>query len=122
MILLIKVKFILLYHIFVILLTKPQGFENPFVDEIVKECVIYKEFPIKESITNKMVAIEWELPANSTCFAIRIQSKGIHSLIVQKFQCLQGDEIVSTSEEDLQVSANSRNNNITITLIISIRY
>ena len=91
----------------VILLNKPFGFENPFLDEIVKQSIVFKEFPIKESSKSKMIKIQWELPANSTCFAIRIQSRGVHSLVIQKFQAMQGDDLVSMTEDDLLVTANS---------------
>lgn len=83
----------------IILLDRPYGFDDPFLDNIIKKAVIFKEYPIPQSAHNRMEEVTWVLPNDTQCEAIRIQLKGIHSLSVQKFQVFQGDNMVDLSNE-----------------------
>lgn len=84
----------------VFLLDKPYGFEDPFIDGIKNKASASITEIIPESDQSVMKRISWEFPENTTCFAIRVQLQGIHSLCIQEFKVLQGDNLVPTSEDD----------------------
>jgi len=87
-------------HLSVFLLDKPYGFEDPFIDSIKGTALASLTEIVPASSQSIMVPIKWEFPANTTCFAIRIQLKGIHSLGIQNFKVLQGDNLVLSTEDD----------------------
>ena len=84
----------------VFLLDKPYGFEDPFIDSIKGKALASITEVVPASSQSIMVPIKWEFPANTTCFAIRVQLKGIHSLGIQNFKVLQGDNLVLSTEDD----------------------
>ncbi len=96
-----------LIHVHVFLLDKPMGFEDPFLDNMKKRNVhmFDKAFPLEDKA--RFVSIDWELPAHTSCFAIRVQLKGMQTLGVRKFIVYQGDDFVATTEQDEKISMNS---------------
>lgn len=87
-------------NVSVFLLDKPYGFEDPFIDSIKGKASASISEVVPASPQSVMMPITWEFPVNTTCFAIRIQLKGIHSLGIQNFKVLQGDNLVLSTEDD----------------------
>jgi hypothetical protein len=94
----------------VFLLDKPYGFEDPFLDSMKAKAIASTTQVIPEHDVPVMHAVNWTLEPNTTCFAIRVQLKGIHSLAIQKFQVFQGDNMVITTEDDFVQTLNSYSN------------
>jgi hypothetical protein len=85
--------------IMVLLLKRPVGFENPFLDKVQGEAVQYREFqliPIEEGAESSKYY--WEL-GSCTCEAVRVQLRGIKPLAVKEFKAFLGDDFVRFDEE-----------------------
>lgn len=93
--------------VFVFLLDRPYGYEDPFIDSIKAKAVLTKSLALKEKDESGVHFIDWELPANSICCAVRIQLQGIHPLGVQDFRAVAGDILVPVREADLLNTLNS---------------
>jgi len=91
----------------IIVLEKPYGFDDPFLESITKKAIVFKEVKLPQSTTTKMEEVSWDLPNDTQCVAIRIQLRGIHSLSLQKFQALQGDNLVDLSTDDQNLNEDS---------------
>ena len=91
----------------VLLLSKPQGFEDPFLDGAIKKCVVWKEFVLPENDSPKLETIEWLLPADSFCSVIRVQVRGIHTLSISNFQAFLGDTFLESRDTEAQSTFNS---------------
>jgi hypothetical protein len=91
----------------VFLLSKPMGFEDPFLDSVKSKATASITEVIPPHSTPEMKQIRWDFAPNTTCFAIRVQLQGIHSLSLQRFKVLQGDQLVITTEEDFAQTMNS---------------
>ncbi len=75
----------------VMLLRRPVGFENPFLDSVVSQAVQYKEFQLLPFEAGEWGAkYEWKVES-CTCEAIRVQLRGIKPLVVREFKALLGD-------------------------------
>lgn len=93
------------FTLYVMLLSKPFGFEDPFLDSICGKARETKQFHLEAQDRKRQVTLVWSLPPNSFCFGIRVQIKGIHILELQQFQAFLGDEVIMETEEDLKISA-----------------
>lgn len=85
--------------IMVLLLKRPVGFENPFLDKVVSEAVQYQEFnliPIEEGAESSKYF--WQMDS-CTCEAIRVQLRGIKPLAVKEFKAFLGDGFVRFDED-----------------------
>lgn len=78
----------------VLMLKRPIGFEDPFLDSVKAQAITLKEFVVPESTKPVQPLLTWDLPPKSTCTAIRIQLKGINTLALNHFKAYQGDDIV----------------------------
>lgn len=94
-------------YIYVILLKKPLGFEDPFLDSVIKKAVVMKHFVVPESPVMKYEHISWKLPEGSIGSVIRVQLRGINVLNIQNFCALQGNSFVPFDEDDLNATRNS---------------
>lgn len=95
------------FEIFVFLLERPTGFEDPFLDSVSSKSKVSQRFNIPPSDHKKSETIDWAVPSRAACFAIRIQLRGVHILELQHFQAFLGDEVILETDEDLLISANS---------------
>lgn len=93
--------------VFVFLLDRPYGYEDPFIDSIKVKAVLTKTLTIKEKDESGAQFIDWELPANTFCSAVRVQLQGIHPLGVQDFRAFAGDILVPARDADLLNTLNS---------------
>jgi hypothetical protein len=91
----------------VLLLSQPTGFEDPFLDSAIPKSVVWKEFLLPESSAPKLESIEWMLPPNSVCAAIRVQIRGIHTLSLGSFQAYMGDEFIEGRDVEINMTKNS---------------
>ena len=83
----------------VMLLCKPIGFENPFVDSVVSQAVQYKEFqPLPFEADQWGAKYEWKVES-CTCQAIRVQLRGIKPLAVKEFKAFLGDNFEPYDEK-----------------------
>jgi hypothetical protein len=82
-------------EIFIFLLDKPIGFENPFLDSMIEKNVITYKTAFKGKDKPEIQNITWKLPENSFCYAIRIQLKGIQILSISNFHAIQGNDFPS---------------------------
>ena len=94
-------------YIYVMLLKKPLGFEDPFLDSVIKKAVAMKHFVVPESPVMKYEHISWALSAGSVGSVVRVQLRGINVLNIQNFCALQGDSFVPFDEDDLNATRNS---------------
>jgi len=94
-------------YVYIMLLKKPMGFEDPFLDSVIKKAVVLKHMVVQESPIIKYEPISWTLPEGSIGSIIRIQLRGIHVLNIQNFCALQGNSFVPFDEEDLNATRNS---------------
>lgn len=67
----------------VVLLSRPTGFEDPFLDSVIPRAVAWKEFILPENASPTWEAVSWALPAGTVCAAIRVQIRGIHTLSIK---------------------------------------
>ena len=94
-------------YIYVMLLKKPLGFEDPFLDSVIKKAVAVKHFVVPESPVMKYEHVSWALSAGSVGSVVRVQLRGINVLNIQNFCALQGDSFVPFDEDDLNATRNS---------------
>ena len=94
-------------YVYIMLLKKPIGFEDPFLDSVLKKAVVMKHIIVQESPVIKYEPISWTLPEGSIGSIIRIQLRGIHVLNIQNFCALQGNSFVPFDEDDLNATRNS---------------
>ncbi len=95
----------LLVH--VMLLDKPYGFEDPFLDSVKGKSKLKKSFQLRSLDQSEMQEIRWELPEDTYCSVVRVQIEGIGILALQQFQAFQGDNMVEYSESDFLASTNT---------------
>jgi hypothetical protein len=91
----------------IFLLNRPIGFEDPFIDNMSKNSITFKDYVIEERLEPHVEFINWEFPMNTVCTAIRIQLRDVGTLKIKQFQLLQGDNLVEVSQKDLDNSLNS---------------
>lgn len=85
--------------IVVLMLKRPVGFENPFLDKVQGEAVQYREFeliPIEDGQDSSRYF--WEI-GSCTCEAVRVQLRGIKPLAVKEFKAFLGDDFVRYDED-----------------------
>jgi hypothetical protein len=79
----------------ILLLKKPYGFEQPFLDQIRMKALTHKEFIIDEVLNEKKFQkISWILPPGSQPVAIRVQLCGINTLQLNEVKIFLGDQYV----------------------------
>eukprot|EP01040_Poterioochromonas_malhamensis_P004383 gene4383-4699_t len=93
--------------VYVFLLDKPIGFENPFLDKMLQQSYTRYRVTFKGKDHPITKDIYWKLPTNTVTYAIRIQLKGIQTLSIRKFVALQGSELYLPTEEDLTIAQES---------------
>ena len=92
----------------VILMSKPYGFEEPFLDKVARKGIARQEFQIDEVPSKKFQRIEWILPPGVQPVAIRIQLRGINTLQISEFKVYLGDNFVINDEvKNLRVTKES---------------
>ena len=94
-------------YVYVLLMKKPVGFEDPFLDSVIKKAVVMKHFVLAESPVNKYEPICWTLPEGSIGSVVRIQLRGVNVLNIQNFCALQGNSYVPFDDADLNATRNS---------------
>eukprot|EP00981_Chlorochromonas_danica_P004376 scaffold875_cov183-Ochromonas_danica.AAC.3 len=94
-------------EVHVLLLKKPIGFEDPFLDSVTGQAALEKIFICEAKGKRRVEWLEWLLPDHSQCYAIRIQLRGIHTLSLAAFQAFQGDDLILSSSLDRTLSTQS---------------
>lgn len=94
-------------YVSVLLLSKPTGFEDPFLDSVIPRCVAWKEFILPENAAPKLEEVMWVVPPGSICAAVRVQIRGICTLSINQFQVFFGDSFIEERETDIELTANS---------------
>lgn len=84
--------------IYILLLQKPMGHENPFLDQLINQAVQSSEHRIAGTSTNNEETVKWTVPYGTTCQAIRVQLRGIHSLYIKGFCAYKGDNFVKVDK------------------------
>jgi hypothetical protein len=95
--------------IVVLLLKKPVGFENPFLDKVQRDSAAqFKEFELSpvELAPGQAAApddlgslYQWQI-GSCTCKAVRIQLRGIKPLAIREFKAFLGDDFVRFDEAE----------------------
>ena len=89
------------------LLQKPVGFENPFLAQLESTAAAKEEFIMPEIPELQTYTFTWKLPPKSNGRAVRIQLRQIHTLQLLSIKIYQGDEFVSPTKEDLEITKKS---------------
>jgi len=91
------------------LLKKPMGFEEPFLEKVKqKHSIANQEFNIPGCDERHLELVTWTLPPGSECVAIRVQLKGVHTLQMMEFKAYLGDNFVTHNEDaSMQVTKDS---------------
>ncbi len=90
-------------YVNVILLEKPLGFENPFLDKVTSKCLNSREFVVEEGLEHKTYAkVQWELPVGSICTSVRVQLRGVHTMSLNGFKAFLGDNYVQSNENQVR--------------------
>ncbi|RYH28889.1 hypothetical protein EON65_10480 [archaeon] len=95
------------WEVYVMLLDKPVGFNDPFLDHMGSFSKLHKQFNLDAQDKARTESIYWEQPEHSTCYAIRVQLRGIHALSLSRVIVLQGDDIMLSKPEDFELSTQS---------------
>jgi hypothetical protein len=86
--------------VFVLLLKGPVGFENPFLDDLLRSAVDWKEFAFEECTEVREEARVWVLPEKMFGGAVRIQLRGKNVLRLSRCQVFQGNDL---PPQDVQI-------------------
>lgn len=84
--------------IYILLLQKPMGHENPFLDQLITRAVQTSEHRIVGNSSNNEETVKWTVPYGTTCQAIRVQLRGVHSLYIKGFCAYKGDNFVKVDK------------------------
>ena len=96
------------FECIVMLLSKPQGFETPFLDRLQRLATANQEFTISKVREKKLENVVWELPASSEAVAIRIQLRGVLTLQLNEFKAFLGDNyVVNDANESMKRTKDS---------------
>jgi hypothetical protein len=90
-------------HIFISLLPKTLGFEDPFLDNAKRQALHVKQLILPVTDKARTEKIHWDLPAHAHCLAIRVQLLGVQTLGIRKFQARRGDDYTPANESDLML-------------------
>jgi len=88
----------------VLLLKRPVGFENPFLDSVKRDAVATVDYVLPSSRTIVPHTYKWTLPAKSYGRALRIQLKALYKLHILSVYIAQGDDFVPTTATDVEIS------------------